>query len=201
MIGNYSELTIKQFLQCKLISEMESDPLIRKMKLLSEVSGRSLDEVEGLPIEKLISELKGLSEIESLPENSKVKMKFKLGGKRWLIKWKQQELTGEQYIDTTFFCKEQSKIISNIHLILASLAVERTWYGKEKPYAGATHADRANLFYTEMKIKNAYPIMLFFCEYYKILTDNMLTYLAEEGQKLVKTLGERLLKNGTGSQP
>ena len=200
MIANYSQLTIKQFLQCKLIAELEPDPLIRKMKMLAEVSAISFEDIETLPLGELVEALKDLSQIESLPEDSKIKMKFKLGGKRWTAKWRQQELTGEQYIDTTHFCKDPDKIVSNIHLILASLVVERTWYGRELPYSGETHADRADLFYREMKIENAYPIMLFFCEYYKRLADNILTCLLTQGEKLVKQMEQRFGKNGGGLQ-
>ena len=76
------------------------------MKMLAEVSEIPFEDIETLPIGEPVESLKDLSEIESLPEDSKVKMKFKLGGKRWTVKWRQQELTGEQYIDTTHFCKD-----------------------------------------------------------------------------------------------
>ena len=199
-MARYQDLTIKQFLQCKLIAELETDPIIRKTKMLAMVSGRTLDEVESLPLDKLLKELKGLDQAETLQEDAKVKMKFRLGGKRWIIKWRQQDLTAEQYIDSTFFCKDQDKILQNIHNILASLAVERGWF-KELGYSGETHKERAELFYNHMKIKDAYPIMLFFCRYYKTLADNIQIYLAEEADKLLGEVKSHLEKNGDGLQP
>jgi hypothetical protein len=199
MIRSYDNLTIKQFLQCKLIAELEKDPVTRKMKMYAEVSGKTLEEVEAMPIGDLVAGLKSLDSIDTLTTDSKVNMKFKLGGKRWIIKWRQQDLTGEQYIDSTFFCKDETKLIQNIHNILASLAVERGWF-KELPYSGETHKERADLFYNHMKIKDAYPIMLFFCEYFKTLADNIQIYLVTEAEKVTREVREHLEKNGVGLQ-
>lgn len=197
MIDNYDQLTIKQFLQCKMIADLEPDLVLRNMKLYSEISGTPLDEVEALPFNILFEKLKGLNEIEVIPQDGKVKMRFKLGGKKWAIKWRQQDLTGEQYIDATHFCKDQKNIVNNIHNILASITNERTWL-KELPYDGNTHKERADLFFNEMKMKDAYPIMVFFCKYYQMLTDNMLTYLVEKSGQTLKEVEEHFTKNGVG---
>lgn len=185
---NYSELTIKQFLRCKTIADLETDPIMRKVKMLAEIDGKDVDEVESLPIGELLERLKGLEQIEAMQPDQKIKLKFKLGGKRFIVKWRQQDLTAAQYIDATHFCKEQDKIIYNIHNILAALVVERTWWGKEKKYNGDKHKEIADLFYNQMKISTAYPIMLFFCKYYEALVTNMLTYLGEAAEKQMSSI-------------
>ena len=185
---NYSELTIKQFLKCKTIADLETDPIMRKVKMLAEIEGKDVDEVESLPIGELLERLKGLEQIEAMQPDQKIKLKFKLGGKRFIVKWRQQDLTAAQYIDATHFCKEPDKIIHNIHNILAALVVERTWWGKEKKYNGDKHKEIADLFYNQMKISTAYPIMLFFCKYYEALVTNMLTYLGEEAEKQMSSI-------------
>jgi hypothetical protein len=195
MISTYSDLTIKQYLQCKIIAELEPDPLIRKMKMLAEVSGKTLEWAESLPLGELRSRLKDLDQINETPKEGGAKMKFKIGGKTYKIKWRAQDMTGDQYIDATHFCKDPTKIESNIHNILSALAVECGWF-KDKPYSGETHKERADLFFNEMKMKQAYPIMVFFCEYFKILEVNTLTYLAEAGEKLVTDFTQ----NGVGLQ-
>lgn len=195
MISNYSDLTIKQYLQCKMIAELEPDPLIRKMKMLAEVSGKSLDWAESLPLGELNSKLRDLDQINATPKEGGAKMKFKIGGKTYRIKWRAQDMTGDQYIDATHFCKDSTKLESNIHNILAALAVEAGWWS-DKPYSGDTHKERADLFFNEMKMSQAYPIMVFFCEYFKTLQDNILTYLVKEGEKLVTDFTQ----NGDGLQ-
>ena len=185
---NYSELTIKQFLRCKTIADLETDPIMRKVKMLAEIEGKDVDEVESLPISQLLERLKGLDQIEAMQPDQKIKLKFKLGGKRFIVKWRQQDLTAAQYIDATHFCKDQDKIIHNIHNILAALVVERTWWGKEKKYNGDKHKEIADLFYNQMKISTAYPIMLFFCKYYEALVANMLTYLGAEAEKQMSSI-------------
>ena len=197
---NYNQLTIKQFLKCKMIADTETDPVLRNLKLLAEIENTTLDAVESLPIGEVVKKLEGLSNIETLQQDAKIKLKFSIGGKKYIIKWKEQDLTSAQYIDVSHFCKEPEKIIFNIHNILASLAVERTWYGKELKYDGSKHKERANLFYNDMKIETAYPIMLFFCRYYKELIENILTYLEGEALVAMKKVSD-FMKSGDGLQP
>ena len=191
MIGTYNDLTIGQFLKCKTIAEFETDPLQKNIRMLAEISGKTAEEIEELPISELLKKLKTLSEINSLPADSKVKMRFKVGGKRFECIWKTQELTAAQYIDVTHFCSDN--IIQNIHNILAAICVRRTW-GKRGKYDGANHKEIADLFYNNMKISQAYPIMVFFCKYSKVLEDNILACLVKETQEVAALF----LKNGAG---
>ena len=188
MIPNYAKLTIKQFLKCKQISELESDPIDKNIKLLSEVTGKPIEYFENLPLGELKDNLYKLAQIESLHENSKVHMKFKIKGKRFEVIWREQELTAAQYIDVCAFTKDPEQILYNIHNILASICVERTWYGKRLKYDGAKHKDIAELFYNHMTIEQAYPIMLFFCRYYEALAESIETYLSKEVEELKQHL-------------
>lgn len=195
MIGNYYELTIKQFLRCKTIADLESDPLQRKINMLAEVSGKTVDEIESLPISELNTQLAKFSSIEALTPTDKVKMKFKVGGKRFECIWRTQEMTSYQYIDATSFCNDP---VNNIHNILAAITVERDILGRRKKYDGTKHKERAELFYNEMKIKDAYPIMLFFCNYLEALSHNTQIFLTEEVMRL-KAMAEKFLqKDGVG---
>jgi len=201
MLGNYYDLTIKQFLNFKLISELESDPILRNIKLLAELEGKTVEEIESLPIQDLINKVKTLGRIEALEPDSKVNMKLKVGGKRFIVKWKQQELTASQYIDATHFCKDKDNIVNNIHNILAAISVECDWLGRTKPYDGKKHKDVSDLFYNKLKISQAYPILLFFCKYYQELTEVTLTYLTQETQQVVNNLQEMsktFTKGGNG---
>ena len=200
MITNYNQLSIKQFLTCKRISEMEQDPIMRKVKMLAEISGKSEDEIEDLPISELKKQLEEFNQIETLTGNKKVKMKFKVKGRRFEVIWKQQELTASQFIDSTFFTKDSTDLVNQIHNILAAICVERTWYGKRKTYDGSKHKEIADLFYNEMKIATAYPIMLFFCKYFEALQVSIETCLMEELKEMNMTIQEHLTKSGDGLQ-
>lgn len=182
----FEKITISQFIKCKTIAELESDPLNRNIKLLAELTGKSFDEIESMPIDKLTLALESFSEIESLNPDAKIKMDFKIKGRRFKCIWQTQKLTAAQYIDATSFCKDEASIINNIHNILAAICVEKTWYGKVKKYDGINHKEVSDLFYNNMKIEVAYPIMLFFCKYYKELADNILIYLEQEAEKAME---------------
>jgi hypothetical protein len=198
MISKYSDLTIKQFLNCKLISEMQTDPIDRNVRLLAEVSGKSVDEIESLPLTELKAKLKYLANIEDLGEVGKVRMKFKVKGKSFKVIWKTQELTSGQYIDVSHFTKEPDKIIYNIHNILAAISIPMKYGLIQQKYDGAKHKDIADLLYNHMTIAQAYPIMLFFCRYYEELDSNILTYLVEEGKKALKEVEAHFTPNTVG---
>jgi uncharacterized protein YvpB len=198
MISKYSDLTIKQFLNCKLISEMQTDPIDRNVRLLAEVSGKTVDEIESLPLTELKAKLKYLANIEDLGEVGKVRMKFKVKGKSFKVIWKTQELTSGQYIDVSHFTKEPDKIIYNIHNILAAISVPMKYGLIQQKYDGAKHKDIADLLYNHMTIAQAYPIMLFFCRYYEELDSNILTYLVEEGKKALKEVEAHFTTNTVG---
>jgi hypothetical protein len=198
MIANYNQLTIKKFLNCKRISEWEADPIDRNVRLLAEITGKEVDEVESMPITELKQELQKLGAIETLVPEAKVKMKFKVKGKRFTCIWEQQYLTAAQYIDVCHFTKNQEDIIYNIHNILAAICVERTWYGKKLKYDGSKHKEIADLFYNHMTIEQAYPIMLFFCKFYEELETNIATYLLEEANNLKKEAQQIFGKSTVG---
>jgi hypothetical protein len=198
MISKYSDLTIKQFLNCKLISEMQTDPIDRNVRLLAEVSGKTVDEIESLPLTELKAKLKYLANIEDLGEVGKVRMKFKVKGKSFKVIWKTQELTSGQYIDVSHFTKEPDKIIYNIHNILAAISVPMKYGLIQQKYDGAKHKDIAELLYNHMTIAQAYPIMLFFCRYYEELDSNILTFLVEEGKKALKEVEAHFTQNTVG---
>lgn len=186
MISNYTNLTIKQFLNCKRISDTVQDPIDRNVRLLAEITDRTVDEIESLPLGELKEQLKQLASIETIDSNQKLKLKFKIKGKRFEVVWKAQELTAAQYIDVTHFAKDSTQVIYNIHNMLAAISVERTWYGKRKKYDGAKHKEISELFYNHMTIEQAYPIMLFFCRFYEELASNILTYLSEEAKAVLQ---------------
>jgi hypothetical protein len=198
MISKYSDLTIKQFLNCKLISEMQTDPIDRNVRLLAEVSGKTVDEVESLPLTELKAKLKYLANIEDLGEVGKVRMKFKVKGKSFKVIWKTQELTSGQYIDVSHFTKEPDKIIYNIHNILAAISVPMKYGLIQQKYNGAKHKDIADLLYNHMTIAQAYPIMLFFCKYFAELDSNILTFLVQEGKKALKEVEAHFTQNTVG---
>jgi hypothetical protein len=191
---DFNELTIAEFLKCKSIADLEDDPLQRKIKLLASVSNRTIDEVESLPIDVLTKQIKEFSEVETLGANAKVNMKFKINGRRFIIIWQTQKLTSAQYIDATFFCKDQDKLIYNIHNILASLSIEKNWYGKKLKYDGSNHKEVADLILNNMKIKQAYPILLFFCKYFKELYATTQTYLELQILKTMKEANKEVDK-------
>jgi hypothetical protein len=192
-----NKLTIGQFIQCKTISDFETDAINKSIKMLAIVSNKTFDEIESMPIEDLTRSLKEFSEIEKLTSNTKVKIKFRVKWKRFECIWQTQKLGANQYIDATSFCKDEKDIVNNIHNILASICVERTWYGKRLKYNPEKHKEVADLFYNHMKITQAYPIMLFFCKYLEELESNMQTFLTEEVQKVMKMAQDReALKKG-----
>jgi hypothetical protein len=201
-----NNLTVGQFIQCKTIADFETDAINKSIKMLAIVSDKTFDDIESMPIDELTNALKQFNDIETLTSNTKLKMKFKVKGKRFECIWQTQKMGANQYIDATSFCKTEKDIVNNIHNIMASICVERTWYGKKLKYNPENHKEIADLFYNHLKITQAYPIMLFFCKYFQELHNNILTYLeeaAENSMKIAKNhkdKEEHLKRSGDGLQ-
>ena len=64
----FEKITISQFIKCKTIAELETDPLNRNIKLLAELTNKTFDEIESMPIEDLTKSLKAFSEIVNAEE-------------------------------------------------------------------------------------------------------------------------------------
>lgn len=206
LLMEIKKLTIGQFIRCKTISEFEIDAIDKSIKMLAIVTNKTFDEIESLPIEELTKALKVFNEIETLTSETKVKMKFKVKGRRFECIWQTQKMGANQYIDATSFCKDEKHIVNNLHNILASICVERNFLGKKLKYNPDNHKEIADLFYNHMSITQAYPIMLFFCKYFKELHNNILTYLEEEAENSLKSMKtnprvmELLKASGVGLQ-
>ena len=177
---------------------MESDPIDKNVRLLAEVSGKSVSEVENLPLTELKAKLKYLSNIEDLGEVGKIRMKFKIKNKYFKVIWKTQELTSAQYIDVSHFTKEPEQIIYNIHNILAAICVPMKYGLIQQKYNGSNHKEISDLIYNHMTIAQAYPIMLFFCKFYEELDKATLTYLVEAGKKTLTEVEEHFSQNMVG---
>jgi hypothetical protein len=188
MISKYADLTIKQFLNCKRISELQIDKVDKNVRLLAEISGKTIDEIESLPLTELKAKLKYITNLDTIPEGQKVKMVFKVNGKWYKCIWKTQELSAAQYIDVAHFTKDPEQIIYNIHNIMAATCVPMKYGLFQQKYDGSKHAEISEAFYNHMKIETAYPIMLFFCKYSEELAAATLTYLAKEAKEIQELL-------------
>ena len=93
-----------------------------------------------------------------------------------------RNITGGQYIDLSSYCKNQDKIMENIHYLSAIVCDEVSWYGGKKKYDGEKLNEKAELF-KQLPITVLYPITLFFCTNLLALTDAIQTYLEQEIQK------------------
>ena len=188
MVRNYFDLTIKEYLKIKTISELETDETQRDIKLYAALTGMDLDKVKQLSVD----EISKVNQILAVQDNKRVRLKVKVNGKRFKFIWREQEMTADQFIDATFFCSKDDQE-QNMHNILASFAVECNWYGKSKPYNGSNHQQVAQIFYEHMKLQDAYPLLLFFCNYYKELSHATLIYMAEN-----RELWTNFIANGGG---
>lgn len=169
----WSDLTVGDFIKIMpVLNSTEYDNNIEKLidvaAILSGGLNQSISE---------ISKLNFLSDLSSL--ETKVPKYFYFKGKFYKPVTNFRSIIGGQYIDLSSYCKEQEKIMQNIHYLSAIVCDEVNWFGFRKKYEGEKLNAKAELF-KELPVTVIYPVAVFFCNNLMSLTDATQTYLEAE---------------------
>jgi hypothetical protein len=189
----YYNLTLKDFIELNSVKGSDLEAKRQKLSILFKVEREFFDGMTSAQVIELYSDFEKL---EAQPIKAVYKSKVKVGGKWFFIDYRLSQISSAQFIDITHFAK--SNPLDNIHRIVASCIRPIKWrFGKAGKYNGDEHDEISELLLNQMKIKDAYPIMLFFCTLSNKLSDNILNYFlskSEEMENLLRTLTQ----NGDG---
>jgi hypothetical protein len=186
----YLNLTLSDYI--KLNSGLFETDFDRDIYRLSIVLKCSVESLKALPYEKIVSLSKELTELEKEDIKGSLKNRIKVGSKWFFADYRLTKLTAGQFIDVSSIVQQDLEL--NIHKLLACFFTPLFWrFANPIPYDGGRHKEVSEDL-LQMKIKDAYPIMVFFCRYLKESSEAIPTYLKEVNQEL-KT---HLLKNGDG---
>lgn len=189
----YYNLTLKDFIELNSVKGNDLEAKRQKLSILFKVEKEFFDGMTSAQVIELYSDFEKL-EAQSI--KAVYKSKVKVGGKWFFIDYRLSQIISAQFIDITHFAK--SNPLDNIHKIVASCIRPVKWrFGKARKYNGDEHDEISELLLNKMKIKDAYPIMLFFCTLSSKLSDNILSYFLSQAEVMESQL-RTLTQNGDG---
>lgn len=180
-------MTIEQFQKIFELSP-DMDSLDYKIKAISVITGKDIDEVEDLSIE----DFKALAETIKPPDVSNLSDKLIYITKVKGIKFRavmniKAECSTAEFIEVSAFTKDEKTIIKNLHKLLAVFyRPQSKWFGLKK--VTMKRSEVAELFLKNMDIAVAYPLAVFFLRSLKNFTPVILSYLEKEMKKTEKML-------------
>jgi hypothetical protein len=191
----YYNLTLKDFIELNSVKGNDLEAKRQKLSILFKVEKEFFDGMTSAQVIELYSDFEKL---EAQPIKTTYKKKIKVGKRWFFVDYRISKITQAQFIDITHFAK--SNPLDNIHRIVASCVRPISWrFGKAGKYNGDEHDEISELLLNKMKIKDAYPIMLFFCTLSSKLSDNILNFFLSQAETMENQL-RTLTQNGDGLQ-
>jgi len=185
MQREFNRLTIKDYVSTLSQMPYESD-LEYSQRRVSTVLGLPLEYVQNLPCTIFTDYELQLKSIEDNLKGFRVKKKVKIGKTWYKIEKDIMKITAAQFIDSSAFSKEAQK---DLHKFLAVFLRPMTWrFGKALNYDGKLHKDISGQVFESMTMKDAQPLLVFFCKVLQELSIHIGTYLTEEVREIVKDL-------------
>jgi hypothetical protein len=191
----YYNLTLKDFIELNSVKGSDLEAKRQKLSILFKIEKEFFDGMTSAQVIELYSDFEKL---EAQPIKAVYKSKVKVGGKWFFIDYRLSQISSAQFIDITHFAK--SNPLDNIHRIVASCIRPIKWrFGKAGKYNGDEHDEISELLLNQMKIKDAYPIMLFFCTLSAKLSDSILNFFLSQKEEMENQL-RTLIQSGDGLQ-
>lgn len=175
---SYSQITVSQYQEIYSIlkGKVEFDEWV---KILSILSGKSVDEIEALPIKTLKRYLSKLTFLTEFPKNKAKRLIF-LKGKLYKLETNAENLSTAQYVSIKTFCQE-GKQVENLDKICSVSFKRLTWRGWRQDVK--TFNEDCERF-KEAKMSSVYGVVFFCSKVLIFLMVNTQDYL--EAIKVIK---------------
>jgi hypothetical protein len=159
----WSQITIGQFINIEQARKYSNDFIDQTIHIISILSGVPIEQVSMVNIVDVKEIHKSIGFIwkQEFPDY-KPEREIEVNGTIYRSDLDIRKITAAQYIDLVEFVKDEKKIISNIHNIMACFYIP-----KGQKYYQTPHAEVADEFYNHMTIDKAYSTAVFFYLLYK----------------------------------
>lgn len=185
MEREFRDLTIKEYVSTLSQMPYESE-LEYSQRRVAIVLRQPIESIKALPHNIFTDYIERLKTIEDNLKGFKVKKKIKLSGKWFAIDTDIMKITTDQFIDASAFSKVADK---ELHKFIAVFLKPMTWrFGKVAAYDGKVHKEISELVFEKMKMKDAQPLLVFFCKVLQELSTHIKTYLEVEVEAIINDL-------------
>ena len=173
-----NRLTVAQFQELTAI-DSDMGAIRKKLRTVCIVNGIDPKEVEQWQMEQLNAEAAKIDEECGALSMLPAKRVVRIGTKRYRMEWFIDQMSAGQMMELlNYQLTSDREVVANLHLLLASLTREVTWYGKTLAYDGGKHADRAEAM-KKAKMADVWGFACFFLRHSEPLLKIMQTYFVE----------------------
>ena len=185
MEREFRDLTIKEYISTLSQMPYETD-LEYQQRRVAIVLRQPIESIKALPHNIFTDYIERLKSIEDNLSGYKIKKKVKISGKWFAVDTDIMKITTDQFIDASAFSKVAEK---ELHKFIAVFLKPMTWrFGKVAAYDGKAHKEISDLVFEKMTMKDAQPLLVFFCKVLRELSIHIRTSLEAEVEAIVKDL-------------
>lgn len=185
---SWKHITIAQFNEANIVLQTKYESSVdQHIKLLEAVSDLTEDEILEMPKDEFLSAVKKLSFLNDIDSiSTRFPKRFVLKGKVYAPLQRVDKFTMGQNIDMAHYMKGDH--MANLHKLLSTVIMPCDWKLQPKKYNGARIAKQSEIFLHNLTMDIAYPIAVFFCNLLLNLIPNILPYLTQEAQKMMREI-------------
>jgi len=200
MKRNYLNLSIQKYMSIQKAKPFE-DQYEFEIRRIGIVEGLTHDQVIELPYTELQKKVHELNRLQNDRLPVKLLSKVKIGSTWYKIDTDITQLRASQFIDSSTFSSDDLE--NNLHKFIACFLRPMTWrFGKAAKYDGTKHKQISEDILVKMTLEQAYPLMVFFCQFLSKLSQVIPIYLSQVLEKMKMEMEEAekpLFKSGVGS--
>lgn len=175
-------MTISQIQEFHSLGQL--DTIDKKIEALSIITGKTIDEIEELPMDEILEEFR---KIDFMPKNTTPKFKFKHKKRTYKLISNPLELKAHKWIELQEIFN--GDIIESLDKIIALLSYEVNIFGNLKK-EDVTDFNRKVTDFASLDFAIAHNYALFFLKVYPELLKTTLSYLNEELNQLKNQVPE-----------
>lgn len=190
-------LTVGQWQMIQGVQHLEGWDLMRSVTAIVDGGYEKVDQYSLPDLRKRYESIvKQLNEEPYKPFKNFVKV----DGKRYWVNRFFEDITTAQFVEISEWTSDEEKINQNVHLIIASLMRELTFFFTPKKYDGHKHQERAKAVQEKMLAVEALGLSAFFLGSWMLLLSDSPRFLSEMQKKAIKDLTQEpdLHKNTSG---
>lgn len=165
------KITIQKFQELAAMSNLPMDETERAIKLVQVMTGKTVHQVEDMPIGAFNELCAKIAKVFDLSEGKPVN-NIKVGNRYYHINHSIDKMSAGRYVEVATF---SSDVIGNLHKIMGSIVQPKTWYGKVLPYDSTKHEQYADDM-LQADFSAAYHSAVFFYVLFKESIKNLQGY-------------------------
>jgi hypothetical protein len=180
------KLTVGQYQEFERLRSVDMDELDRETIMVSIATGKTVEQVEKMPVYKFNKLCRKIHDAFEIEINS-TPVYLRSGGKLYKVNYDCYKTTG-RYVEISHY---QDDFFNNMHKVLASCVVPCAWYGKTLPYNPDDHGRYAEDM-LNVEFKKAYAVGVFF---YNLLANSLKDFGPEIKKEMKCKAGEKFVED------